>query len=736
LLVAPRVRIYGLPYVSVGFPAVPCASRFVISLDSRRSLRIRSSVVVLASAALFAGCSSAPPERTALLPLISGRPADRCDVAGDSREAARLSPGGETRLRVRVPPNAVLRYGVAATSGIEAAWNLSLEPAGGNAALHDTAPASLHWSERVLDLATLGGHDVMITARAGNASICWGAPTIVIEKHNPALVVVILLDTVRADHLHLLGYARSTTDVLDWLAQEAVVFTDAASDVSWTRASVATLMTGQPSMLHGVLHRDAPLAETYPTMAELFRARGFRTVAFSTNPNVLPVWGFARGFDRFVDIDAEHWSANSDAARVFAAARAVIESAGGEHTLLYIHVNDAHAPYDPPIDTARALLPDYVPDGPGKNLGANSTAVEVAGAIDRYDAELAYVDRQLGEFFSFLRSEKRWDEALVVLVGDHGEEFRDHGGVYHGHTLFREQLHVPLVMKLPGLAGAGQRVTAAASMVDVLPTMLAIVGHAAADLPGRVLVDRQGRPDDGTSLPRFATTDMDHATVYAVEDDTATLIVQTRPTVQRWLFDRRDDRSQRHDLSNQRDERQERLQTLLDTELLSRRRGWHVRICGSAEIPGRLTMRMRSATQPFSLERVDLEPEDELRVDRDGTAARLVSDLRPQQSVEEHFGRLVPRAKADRDELAFSGIQTFDLEFEGTTLPVLVGLAKEPVRAPSLNVALVDAITPAVFAPDCPGFGFVYVWHSGTPAADTRVDAQTLDRLRALGYAH
>lgn len=696
----------------------------------------RSSLVSLLIALAFAGCTRAAPttERIRLLAPDGGAVTDRCLVDDDSREARRLAPGEELRVRLRIPPNATLRYAAAAPAELPAELIVTVTPVGSAATVRDAVAATGHWQDRTVDLAPVAGREVEVVARAAGGPVCWGAPAVVGAVHGPSLVVVVLLDTVRADHLSLYGYPRPTTPNLQQLALQAITFTDAASDVSWTRGSVATLMTGQPSMVHGVLNRDAVLDAAHPTMAELFRGRGFRTVALSTNPNVLPVWGFGRGFDRFVDVDAEHWSANADAARVLEAARATVRNAGDEPLFLYVHLNDAHAPYDPPADVAKKLLGAYGDDVPGKNLTQTSDPPTVKGAVDRYDAEIANMDAHLGAFFLFLDAERRWRDSLLVIVGDHGEEFRDHGGIYHGHTLFREQLHVPLLVKLPELAGAGARIAAPVSVIDVLPTMLGVLGGTVADLPGRVLLDGQGRSVPGTSMPRYATTDMDGTTVYAVEDAAATLIVETQPRQRTWLFDRVADPLQWGNIANQETDHLARLRLLLDERFAAHRRGWHVRVCGGSA-PESVTVRIDGAAVE-KLERIDLEPEDRVEVTEDGSNIMLTSDLRPQQRQEEFFGKLVRRPRPDTDELVFQSAGDIELAFGGSPVPVMKGLSTTPVNAPVVKITGGEALTPAVYAPACPKTPAVLAWQVGNSTATESVDPQVLDRLRALGYAH
>lgn len=677
--------------------------------------------------------------------LDPGTPArrERCDVGGDSRESVVLDAGQGIELSVRVPPRGVLRFALSrrAAAAPPPAWELTVVEEGTAALLaEDRTALGYRWDEREIDLARWAGRVVRLQARVDapgestTPSACWANAVLMPRPRPGRLVIVVLLDTVRADHLALLGYERPTSPALAALGRDGVVFEDAGSDASWTRASVASLFTGESALAHGVLSRDAHLGPRWTTMAERFRAAGARTVALSTNPNVLPFWGFARGFDRFVDVGAEEWTANSDAARVLAVAREVVEAAGAEATFLYIHINDAHAPYDPPAATATRLLGSYDPASPGRVLAPSATTTEVQAAVDRYDAEIAHLDEQLGRLFADLDRRGRYRSSLIVVVGDHGEEFLDHGGIYHGHTLFREQLHVPLVFKLPDLAGAGTRVHAPVSLLDVLPTMLAVLGMWSEPLPGRPLVSANGSALPGASLPQLAVTDMDDRTVYAAEDERSTLIVQTRPRFQRWLFARATDPRQRHELSARAPAELERMQRLLDDHLLVRRAGWHLRVCGGTTA-AMLRLRLEGPPPLTRTERIDLEPADQLEVLADGSGLVLTADLTPQRRHEELFGKLVARTRADRDELVFESAGPLRVTVEGPDAPALrIGATGARLASSGAPVTLEDAAAPAVYAPECGDEPAVFLWHAGTRARESAADPDIARRLRALGY--
>ncbi len=708
-----------------------------------------SALSTVAFACWLASCSPQPaPRGPALLHLVDvavgtqQQAREHCEITGDFRESIVLTGGQEIALAVRVPTSGTLEYSVAsrAPTTTPVDFELQIESEDHRVLLHSSPQtATGRWVPHEVDLGPFAGETVVIHARAApttpgqDAAVCWGQPVIAMRGRPAPLVVVALLNTVRADRLALYGGPRPNTPGLEALAHDGLVFDDMASDAPWTRASVTTLFTGQSSLMHGTLSRDAHLDPRWTTIAQRLQRAGYRTVALSSNPNVLPFWGFAPGFDRFVDLGAEAWIENSDAAVVLDAGLAALDAAGPEPLFLYLHLNDAHAPYDPPPFEATALLGRYDAASPGKTLTAKATSTEVDAALARYDAEIAYLDEQLGRFDDELRQRHRYEDALLVVVGDHGEEFLDHGNVYHGHTLFREMLSVPLLVKLPGNRGAGTRVATPATMRDVLPTVLATLGLPHDDLPGRVLVAADGKPTDGTSLPRFATTDMDYATAYAVESDGLVLIRQTRPFAGSWIFEHRTDPHERTNLAASAPlQKTVALQKLLDEHLLPARSGWHVRACGGA---GASTAAIHIASgAPFvHVERVDLEDDDRVDVAAAANEITWTTTLTPQTHQEESFGKLVPVTRADHDEIVFANPGPLELRYEGGA-DILVGGAAHPRPSGTTTITLTDADAPAVFAPACPTEPALLVWHAGPADAGAPADPDLERRLKAIGY--
>jgi len=254
------------------------------------------------------------------------------------------------------------------------------------------------------------------------------------------LMLVVMIDTLRSDHTSLAGYAVDTTPNLVRLAADGAQFDRAYTPASWTRPASASLLTSVAPERHRAAGRLDRLAADQRTWAEVARDAGYRTVAISANPNVLPFWGFARGFGRFIDFDARGWvKQRRDAADLFGRAIEIIdeEIISNETPLfLYLHPIDPHHPYDPPTAVAREIYPDFSEKESGRELRPWAKPHDVDSAIRRYDAEIRHVDAEFGRLLDALRSRDLYDEALIIVVADHGEEFFDHGDLYHGRSLY------------------------------------------------------------------------------------------------------------------------------------------------------------------------------------------------------------------------------------------------------------------------------------------------------------
>jgi arylsulfatase A-like enzyme len=318
-------------------------------------------------------------------------------------------------------------------------------------------------------------------------------------------VLLIVVDTLRADHLGCYGYPRPTSPRLDALAAAGVRFANARAPSSWTGASVASIMTGLYPAVHGLEQSESALADERPTIAEAFRDAGYDTIAFSANPAyVTPVSGLGQGFARFDVLHGKRMPRNArgnvaagdprlltrfEQATAKDVTDAVLRWLDGRASALpffaYVHYFDPHAGYFPPPEYARRF--GVAPDAPLATKDQQHMLVrpglpsadEFATLIGLYDGEIAFTDAEIARLLAAL---PRARPTLIVVTSDHGEEFGEHGGLQHGRTLFDEQLKIPLIMAGAGLP-AGTVVDEPASLVDLWPTIAALVGRKDASAP-------------------------------------------------------------------------------------------------------------------------------------------------------------------------------------------------------------------------------------------------------------
>ncbi|MBI3474818.1 MAG: sulfatase-like hydrolase/transferase [Acidobacteria bacterium] len=322
----------------------------------------------------------------------------------------------------------------------------------------------------------------------------------------PPNVVLITLDTVRVDRMGFMGSSRGLTPNLDTLARQSVVFTRAYSQVPLTTASHATILTGTYPQFHKVNDFGVPLAADLPYAPDLLRARGYRTAAFIgsliLDPGAKSAPGFDRGFETF---DAgfhrrrpgenRYQAIERRGDEVVAHALAWLDQHPRGPFFLWVHLYDAHDPYDPPE--------------PFKTRYASAP----------YDGEIAYADSAVGKLLSQLRVRGLYENSLIAVMADHGEALGEHGESTHGVFLYDETIHVPLLFKLPAERSAGGRVNDRVGLVDVLPTILRVAGSPVPkEVQGESLVPLIGLTPNRTAAgaasdrPAYAESDYSHRT--------------------------------------------------------------------------------------------------------------------------------------------------------------------------------------------------------------------------------
>jgi len=331
-------------------------------------------------------------------------------------------------------------------------------------------------------------------------------------------VLVLMLDTQRADHLSLYGYGRLTSPRLDSFARQAVRYDNAHSSSSWTLPSHASLFTGEPLSRHraGVMRRPF-LDGRFPTLAERLRDAGWATGGFVSNT----FWagrhtGLARGFIHYED----YYGNLADAlARTTLGRRLAyevlprfglddmpgrkwgpelnrdllrwVDGLGGKPFFAFVNYFEVHSPLKPPAPFAGRFRTGPGQDGRGEiELGAIGASVELppperlAELVDLYDESILALDDALGELFAQLAGRGLLERTVIIITSDHGESWGEHGMIYHGHSLYWDQTHVPLVVRWPGARHGGTVVRSPVGIDQVPATVAGALGLAGAGFPG------------------------------------------------------------------------------------------------------------------------------------------------------------------------------------------------------------------------------------------------------------
>jgi len=319
-------------------------------------------------------------------------------------------------------------------------------------------------------------------------------------------IVLIVVDTLRADHLGAYGYDRGTTPHLDALARQGTVFDAAWSAAPWTLPSVMSIMTSRYPSSHRVENDGLKLGADTPTLAETLQRSGYATAAFVSHVYVSAPFGFGRGFETFEDFGLSRPGYRLEAGmepradRVTDSALAWLDRQGRRPVFLFVHYFDPHWPYDPPetfrppgeagyhgsLDAAYDSISRFL--DPRQPLPDDYRAFLLA----RYDGEIRFVDEQIGRLLDHLSASERGPRAWVVVTADHGEEFKEHGSMGHGRRLYEEVVRVPLIIRRPGKGGTpdvAARVGAPVSGIDLFPTLAAAAGASPpADVQGTSLL--------------------------------------------------------------------------------------------------------------------------------------------------------------------------------------------------------------------------------------------------------
>ena len=301
-----------------------------------------------------------------------------------------------------------------------------------------------------------------------------------VAQATPINVLLIVVDTLRKDHLGCYGYERETSPHIDRLAGEAVVYSNAVSQAPWTTPSLGALMTSQYPSTLGIWRDQSVLPERYVTLAEALTQAGFDTAAIVSHDFCSSDWNFDQGFASFDESQIKgHYGVSSP--EISERAIEFLDARGPQPFFLWLHYFDVHWRYRIHEGFEFGAGEDYggvVREGMPFHELRESLDLLTERDIDevkrQYDSEIAFTDHHIGRVLERLRELELYQDTLIIFVSDHGEEFKEHGDLGHAHSLYSEVVGIPLIVRYPGAPPA--TVTRPVSAVDVYPTVLEALG--------------------------------------------------------------------------------------------------------------------------------------------------------------------------------------------------------------------------------------------------------------------
>jgi len=563
----------------------------------------------------------ADPDDRGLAPLAALRPRDglldagvgpdpyhmkkKLDLGVVSRNVLLAPTPTELRYEVDVPQNGRLRLGYGHTHDVGsgaagAVFEVRLDGEHGSDQLmaQQLPPDGTGTVERTLDLSAYGGQRCVLRlltrdghhgADSGRClSTCWYDPVLYAAPEagaaRPVNVIVISLDTLRADHLGCYGYGADTSPHLDALAEDGVLFERAYSQYPTTAISHVSMLTSRyphrsaRALLaeYGAARPEDVLGET--TLAEHLRQRGWFTGAITGGGVLHPMFGFSAGFDFYEARDVD------DSPEVLAErATTWLEDNADKPFFLFLHTYQIHSPYAPPEPHRGALWsggetsmdPIGLLRSRGEGLCLPLPDDERRAMEGLYDGEIRFTDEALiGPLVARLRELQLYDDTLLIVTSDHGEEFGEHGCWSHGANVHRQVMHVPLVVKFPRGRHAGRRVGEVVELVDLVPTVLDVVGveYDGQGLAGESLADVLERREQageafGVKLatePRDGGTHVVIADLFLVQGEDRLIVVErlpddAPPDAGVMLFDLGEDPVEQHNVAADHGERRDEL---------------------------------------------------------------------------------------------------------------------------------------------------------------------------------
>jgi arylsulfatase A-like enzyme len=417
------------------------------------------------------------------------------------------------RFELDVPARATMDLVLGTMEDLPPTFIISATPEGSEkrVLLEHTVTTPNRWESQSVDLSDLGGKRVSLTLaltadKPGTLGF-WGTPTVRTARQGtsqtPRGVILIHADTLRTDHLGLFGHTRDTAPFLGKLAREGALFREAYSQAGWTKTSTSSFMTSLYPTSHGVFELTDRLPAAATTMAEVFRAGGYATVSYSSVPFTGLGTNLHQGYEELHErssVDTGQYG--SKTARDFVdRASDWIARHQSAPFFMYLHVFDPHSPFEPrrPYDAMWADVSKReahlaerealrkVIVSPFLSAQGMATRDEMLAAKidpksyitheqDWYDGSIRGLDAELARLFGRLKSLGLDRDVAVAFLADHGEEFHEHGRMWHGQSVYGEMMHVPLIVRWPAGLPAGAVIDEPVHLLDVMPTLLDFSG--------------------------------------------------------------------------------------------------------------------------------------------------------------------------------------------------------------------------------------------------------------------
>ena len=454
------------------------------------------------------------------------------------------------RMRIEIPARPWLDLAVGTIEDGATTFRVSVGRPGdreGNSVetvFERTVTTPHRWEPARVDLSEFAGREVelalsLTSQRAGRVGF-WGSPAVrdsgrmpsglkpKAGSESPQGVIVIMADTLRRDHLNSYGYERETAPVLAQLASEGALFRDCIAQATWTKVSTSSLMTGLYPSTHGVKDFSRiGLSVSATTLAEVFREAGYATVSYSSVLFTGEFTNLHQGYEQLHEQSSLPDETKSKTAREYVD-RLIpwLEDHRDVPFYVFLHVFDPHDPFQPrnPYDTLWAeagrgkqhkdeveKLKKFIKHPFMKNRGLPTVAELAAAGLDKeefishlhdwYDGSIRAMDAEIGRLLAHLRTLGLYEKTLVVFTSDHGEEFLEHGWMFHGQSAYGELANVPLIMRRPGAVPAGVTIDQTVRSIDIMPTVLELSGLPVPEgIQGRSLIPLLSSAQ-GTAVP-------------------------------------------------------------------------------------------------------------------------------------------------------------------------------------------------------------------------------------------